>query len=1600
MKKTTLFLRLLVITIALFFSTNFYSQTTRIIDLIATEDTYIRGKVGTEQTNNYGSCDKLLIDREEIDLHRALLQFDLSEIPGCAVITTAELILNCTKKQDMNVSVFQIGATDVWDEGSSCAAIGAANWNIRTGTSPWSTTGVVGAFNGGTPLATINANVGNIQSWTITSLVQDWFSGTAVNNGVMLGSQDGTNDKLAEYESTDKGGSAPPKLRVTYTIFTENDMDSDFDGVPDYLDIDADNDGITDEGEGHYVETLPLEIVQVPNHMSNTEIPFLFDGESSYTGNSNLRIHSFNVTAGDLNSSVLDNALVMGAVGVNIIEAGSFFTITMENDDVVGDNAANIASDLVTDLTALGLDPNDLFQGPFNDIGPAGLDGGDFDRDGDGSVSTDGVDFSPMGVILQFFDGDPTAGGTLLDTSFSQINLLELGGTQQHTVTAPADVTHFVISSVPDGTGNDIRINEIQINGQINTGLVDGQLVVTINSYTLDIDNDGIPDHLDLDSDNDGIPNIVEAGLGSISNGTGKVPLSAIIDVNGNGMHDPFESATPLDTDGDGIPNFQDLDSDNDGIFDVDEARTKRYVSSELVFDNGDGDIDGDGVGDGPDSESFRINALANGCAEYFGDGILDIYDYGTGPNEYGNLNQGSAPYFLNDEDGDGTPDYLDLDSNNDGTFDIAETHYASLDANNDGIIDDTTDTDGDGLLDLFDTDDAAFGSPRDLQGKFELFFDGRNDYVEDTSVINGWSEATLMAWIKIAPTASGDQIIMGQNSFYLQLNSDKTISTIANGNTVTNGSAINTNQWTHVAASYSNSNSELKLFINGEEISSTAVSGALPSDSSSLSIGRQPDTDSNYFSGCIDEARVYFKALPLNELQKMVYQEIEDDGGNTKGVTVPLYVTNQIDEDTSIPLVWNSLKRYYRMDAYKGNVLDDLTTPAIDEGSGARIYNTKLIESQSAPLPFVTSQSGRLDVAVNDPIRGINGADAINNESAIVRIAHNDVYVDSNLKQVGLMLDAQDASSNPIEFSVKNDSELNVSWYLELDGKLDLEGESQLVQGAGSILDADSSGFIEKDQQGTANSFNYNYWSSSVGPIASTGARGTASLNNNFTIQSVLLDGSAPDDGIYPKAVKFLNHGTAADSGGSDPIIISTYWLWKYNGSSSDYNAWQKIYHNTPILPGEGYTMKGTSGSVPILNNQNYVFKGKPNNGDFTLPITVGNDRLIGNPYPSALDADKFIKDNLSTTDGGNNTVGNVFNGALYFWDHFGEENSHYVGDYVGGYATRNLIGGAPAIANDKRINDTGGIGTKVPGRYIPVNQGFFVITSLDEDLTGLTTIYGGDIVFKNSQRVFMPEAPSNSVFMRYADTGKNSKNKDSNSNDSNNANNNNSRPLIRLQFDSPKGIHRQILAGVDKNATNSFDLGYDAILPDLSSEDLFWNIQDTQFVIQGVDNFDYDQELPLGLIISEKGIARIAIDSLENMDPYVQLYIKDNSNNETYEITNKPFDIELEPGEYYDRFSLVFQPRLQTLDEVTLEQGILIYMNDSNTLLQINRLVDTKIESIKLFNSLGQSFNTWDSNLENRRLSLPIRNVSTGMYIVQLETSDGVIIRKMLVK
>lgn len=558
-------------------------------------------------------------------------------------------------------------------------------------------------------------------------------------------------------------------------------------------------------------------------------------------------------------------------------------------------------------------------------------------------------------------------------------------------------------------------------------------------------------------------------------------------------------------------------------------------------------------------------------------------------------------------------------------------------------------------------------------------------------------------------------------------------------------------------------------------------------------------------------------------------------------------------------------------------------------------------------------------------------------------------------------------------------DNSLRITESLKLDGKIDLEGESQLLQDLGSTLDPTSSGTIEIDQQGTQDLYTYNYWSS---PVVNN------TLANSYTVAGVLRDGTYET----PREINFINSGHDGSPGSSGtPIGISHYWIHKYaNLPSNTYSAWQRIRSTGILLAGEGFTMKGvanTNNNVAL--EQNYVFVGKPNNGDITLPITAGNDYLVGNPYPSALDADEFILDHIA--DGGR-AFQNIINGALYFWDHFGG-GSHLLADYQGGYATYTLIGGAVAISNDARINATGISGTKEPTQYIPVAQGFFVSSILDESLIQdelVSPVVGGTITFKNSQRVFKTESSGASQFMKSSNTKAKatvSKQVDS-------------RQKIRLMFNSPKGYHRQLLVGVDARASNGFDLGFDAPLIETNKEDMFWIFKNNEFVIQAVDNFNADQILPLGIKINQAGISKIKIDGLENIND-LDIYLNDKELGIYHPINESPYEVYLEPGAYLNRFDITFKSS-GTLDveDLIAPENIQVYFSNDTKSIIVHNPVLNEIKSVELVNILGQSIQKFNDSTNKDYIEYKTNQISTGVYVIKIQTPEGSFSKKILIK
>lgn len=272
-----------------------------------------------------------------------------------------------------------------------------------------------------------------------------------------------------------------------------------------------------------------------------------------------------------------------------------------------------------------------------------------------------------------------------------------------------------------------------------------------INSMDADDDNDGVKDINDVDpydpnsdSDGDGIPDNVETGGdGRYDAGIDFNPTKA--DTDGDGIPDGVEDANKNgivdngetdprkpDSDFDSIPDGVE-DANKNGIIDTGESDPLDMCDPNPTFAvcdfDGDGvqngndpDDDNDGVEDGNDEDPFDPNSDSDN------DGIADITETNNGsdplnpcdPNENAAACNGtdadSDGYFLNfpsnhpqydpddtdpcnpdhtadacDFDGDGKPNIIDLDDDNDGVADVndVDPYDPNSDSDGDGISDD-----------------------------------------------------------------------------------------------------------------------------------------------------------------------------------------------------------------------------------------------------------------------------------------------------------------------------------------------------------------------------------------------------------------------------------------------------------------------------------------------------------------------------------------------------------------------------------------------------------------------------------------------------------------------------------------------------------------------------------------------------------------------------------------------------------------------------------------------------------------------------------------------------------------------------------------------
>ena len=228
----------------------------------------------------------------------------------------------------------------------------------------------------------------------------------------------------------------------------------------------------------------------------------------------------------------------------------------------------------------------------------------------------------------------------------------------------------------------------------------------------LDTDGDGVFNHLDLDSDNDGISDLVESGQDQ-----------AIVDTNNDGVHDSVADATAVltgDTDNDGLADV--ADSDNGGT-DV----TPRQTDSDGLADFLDLDADNDGIADAiearPTADGNVITAGGD-AGDTDNDGVLDHFENATTEGGHGaNFATPQNTDALINNNPDANPDYIDTDSDGDSLLDSIES----------GLVAITEDNNGDGIDDLIaSTNNISYN---DADGNIVPSSDLNNEIADNSEV-------------------------------------------------------------------------------------------------------------------------------------------------------------------------------------------------------------------------------------------------------------------------------------------------------------------------------------------------------------------------------------------------------------------------------------------------------------------------------------------------------------------------------------------------------------------------------------------------------------------------------------------------------------------------------------------------------------------------------------------------------------------------------------------------------------------------------------------------------------------------------------------------
>jgi hypothetical protein len=550
----------------------------------------------------------------------------------------------------------------------------------------------------------------------------------------------------------------------------------------------------------------------------------------------------------------------------------------------------------------------------------------------------------------------------------------------------------------------------------------------------------------------------------------------------------------------------------------------------------------------------------------------------------------------------------------------------------------------------------------------------------------------------------------------------------------------------------------------------------------------------------------------------------------------------------------------------------------------------TYLLNKNSTVEIRLREDGGDANIAVNfiDTPTVYNGSGTLASDTSI-RISAN-TTLGSDLQVCSCTVDTGVTFTIPANRTLTVDETINVAG----TGKLLIQNNGSLLQKNTTAAAYTGAVTSFEMQRNTApvRRYDFSYWSSPV------------TLASNFTLYK-------------------LSPNTLGDK------------YYSYNPNS----GWAINYNGTQVMtPGQGYIVRAPQ-SFDMNSTAVYTasFIGVPNNGDVTITPVGGQWNLIGNPYPSALDAQKLMT--------ANNNVG-----SLYFWTHNSPPSNTVSGDATYNYTS-----------NDYAVyNFSGGVATSsgaaAPSGYIAAGQSFFINASSSNN-----------IVFTNDMRV----GGNNTQFFKTAKAAEEVE-----------------RNRLWLNFTNTQGAFKQALVGYIEGATNSLDNGFDAETMAGNSYVDFYSINDAlQLTIQGrALPFENSDIIPLGYNTSIAGDFTISIDHVDGMFNDQAVYLEDKKTSTIYDLKAGDYTFKTEAGTFDDRFTLRYTNKtLGTGDFENVDNGLLVSVKDKVIKVTSNK---ENIKSTAIYDISGRLI--YDKNKVG----------TTELQISNLQSADQVLLVKIILE